>query len=335
MEKIYIGEIGGYKYWLGDIIFKGLDWYQAKDVCRALGDGWELPSKEVMKMVWENSNTQEILKSEEGWYWSSSEYSASHAWLQPSASGNQHVSGKTYTTDGLIRPVYKEKVEDKPTLPDHKVFYTRLMNPDVSICNLSGITYIFSKNEDNTYSLHASVCRGDNFSKDVGKDLANKSAPIFKNIKIGESGGFSDFLYKHKLYIGVYLESIYSEVEKKVLNFKRYAPRPNESDIKKEMEEYRKRLEKVFLDYNPSTGFFSYPKEVGEYTLRITKKDLGLLLGLVGKTLYHDMKGGTTLYRKLSALDGMFASAVRRNISHLPAIFTRDLEGVVDKILEG
>ena len=61
-------------------------WNDAIAACEALGDGWHLPTKEELNLLF--SNKEKIDGFKEGDYWSCSEYSTTGAWGQYWHSGN-------------------------------------------------------------------------------------------------------------------------------------------------------------------------------------------------------------------------------------------------------
>ena len=70
-------------------------WNYAKIVCGELGDGWRLPTKEELNLMYLNKN--EIGGFAAWYYWSSSESTSSLVWNQFFNYGNQYHSNKNYT----------------------------------------------------------------------------------------------------------------------------------------------------------------------------------------------------------------------------------------------
>jgi len=60
-------------------------WNDAIAACEALGDGWHLPTKEELNLLF--NNKEKIDGFKEGFYWSCSEYSTTSAWSQYWPSG--------------------------------------------------------------------------------------------------------------------------------------------------------------------------------------------------------------------------------------------------------
>ena len=71
------------------------NWEDAKKVCEDLGDGWKLPTREELHLMW--FNRESIGGFAVADYWSSSEYSNSNAWGQNFYSGDRGNNSKDYT----------------------------------------------------------------------------------------------------------------------------------------------------------------------------------------------------------------------------------------------
>jgi len=87
----------GYAYFLGPEASTLLIWQDAMDWCKSLGDGHELPSKEILNECYENESIREEFKQK--WYWSSTvhdEYTY-YFWGQSTLTGNQFYDCKTDT----------------------------------------------------------------------------------------------------------------------------------------------------------------------------------------------------------------------------------------------
>lgn len=69
-------------------------WKNAKKVCEDLGDGWRLPTREELHLMWVNKDS--IGGFAAAYYWSSSEYSNDNAWIQFFYNGGQYNYGKNY-----------------------------------------------------------------------------------------------------------------------------------------------------------------------------------------------------------------------------------------------
>ena len=70
-------------------------WEDAKKVCEDLGDGWRLPTREELLLMYLNKN--EIGGFVDASYWSSSEKDNEIAWFQNFLSGNQYSNYKYVT----------------------------------------------------------------------------------------------------------------------------------------------------------------------------------------------------------------------------------------------
>ena len=70
----------GYSYFLGPEAPTELDWQDAIDWCKSLGDEYELPSKEIINTCFKNKIIRKEFKRV--WYWSSDE---NHRYVSDSA----------------------------------------------------------------------------------------------------------------------------------------------------------------------------------------------------------------------------------------------------------
>ena len=72
-----------------------MDWDEAKKACADLGDGWRLPTKDELNVLYENKDN---IGGFAGYaYWSSTESDNLHAWGQDFLfSGNQYGNEKSY-----------------------------------------------------------------------------------------------------------------------------------------------------------------------------------------------------------------------------------------------
>ena len=77
-------------------------WFNAKALCENLGEGWRLPTKEELNLMYLHKNG--IGGFVEGYYWSSTEGNAGGAWLQTFNGGNQSNLNKNYT-NSYVRAV--------------------------------------------------------------------------------------------------------------------------------------------------------------------------------------------------------------------------------------
>jgi hypothetical protein len=77
------------------------NWEDAKKVCAKLGDGWRLPTREELYLMW--LNRESIGDFAAAYYWSSNEYNNFTAWSQSFTSGSQYNDGKNDTY--YVRPV--------------------------------------------------------------------------------------------------------------------------------------------------------------------------------------------------------------------------------------
>ena len=68
-------------------------WEDAKEACAKLSDGWRLPTREELHLMWLNKDDSFAAAN----YWSSSEYKYSLAWVQYFYNGDQDSYSKSYT----------------------------------------------------------------------------------------------------------------------------------------------------------------------------------------------------------------------------------------------
>jgi hypothetical protein len=73
-----------------------MKWEEAKKACKNLGDGWRLPSKDELNLLYENK--EKIGGFAKRYYWSSTEYGDNKAWRQTFNSGYANEGyGKNFT----------------------------------------------------------------------------------------------------------------------------------------------------------------------------------------------------------------------------------------------
>ena len=78
-----------------------MSWDDAKKTCAALGDGWRLPTKQELEILYVNN--QKIGGFDDNYYWSSTEAGYFDAWLQSFSSGGQVFYFKCYS--GYVRAI--------------------------------------------------------------------------------------------------------------------------------------------------------------------------------------------------------------------------------------
>jgi hypothetical protein len=71
------------------------NWEDAKKVCEELGDGWRLPTREELHLMWLNRESIGCFAA--AYYWSSSEGNTNFAWYQYFYNGYQGYFSKNYT----------------------------------------------------------------------------------------------------------------------------------------------------------------------------------------------------------------------------------------------
>ena len=75
-----------------------LNWYEAKEYVKTLGNGWRLPNKEELNQIYKSDNDFADKN-----YWTSTEYDADYAWTQLFSHGSQNTGNKSY--DCYVRAI--------------------------------------------------------------------------------------------------------------------------------------------------------------------------------------------------------------------------------------
>ena len=92
VSTIKIGNLEVMTEDLGD-----MNWDEAKKACKNLGDGWRLPTKDELNLLYENK--EKIGGFAVNYYWTSAEYDLYNAWLQNFNFGDQNGGAKGNTND--------------------------------------------------------------------------------------------------------------------------------------------------------------------------------------------------------------------------------------------
>ena len=71
-----------------------MNWYEAVEVCKNLGKGWRLPTKDELNFLYENK--EKIGGFAFNYYWSSTEFGNSNAWTQYFFNGYQVFINKFF-----------------------------------------------------------------------------------------------------------------------------------------------------------------------------------------------------------------------------------------------
>ncbi len=85
---------------------KGVDYKAANAVWGKTIDGyndWFLPSKDELNLMYANLYQKELGSFDSGWYWSSSEYNISFAWMQNFSTGAPDYNQRSIDT--CVRPI--------------------------------------------------------------------------------------------------------------------------------------------------------------------------------------------------------------------------------------
>ena len=94
-----IAEINGSRWILGPEAPEELNWNDAVAWCKAVGG--ELPPRELLLMAYMNEEIRDLFTAT--YYWSSTEFTATGAWVQSFLNGFQDYGNKTDT--GYVRAV--------------------------------------------------------------------------------------------------------------------------------------------------------------------------------------------------------------------------------------
>ena len=85
-----------------------LNWEEAKEYCESLGEGWRLPTKDELNLMYEE-HKKGVGSFTEDYYWSSSENDTGHVWFQNFILGNQYSNCNEYITN-RVRAVRDIKI---------------------------------------------------------------------------------------------------------------------------------------------------------------------------------------------------------------------------------
>ena len=85
---------------------KAMTWKEAKQTFADLGDGWRLPTKDELNLMYENKDKIGGYKNNTG-YWSSTEYNNYNAWRQNFYNGKQGYCSKdcAYLNVRVVRDI--------------------------------------------------------------------------------------------------------------------------------------------------------------------------------------------------------------------------------------
>ena len=73
-----------------------MNWYKAKEACVALGDGWRLPTKKELDIIFDEDDFED-------YYWTSTEEGDVYAWFQDFYNGSQTAVEKS--AENYVLPV--------------------------------------------------------------------------------------------------------------------------------------------------------------------------------------------------------------------------------------
>jgi hypothetical protein len=94
-ETIKIGKLEVMTKNLGEMTWEQMTWEDAMKACADLGDGWRLPTKKELNILYKNKD--KIGGFASGYYWSSTEFDANYiyVWGQNFYGGSQYDYGKS------------------------------------------------------------------------------------------------------------------------------------------------------------------------------------------------------------------------------------------------
>tara|TARA_B110001452_G_scaffold256419_1_gene249742 strand:+ start:46 stop:1011 length:966 start_codon:yes stop_codon:yes gene_type:complete len=113
---IKIGDLEVMTEDLGDLF-----WEDAKKECAKLGDGWRLPTKEELNILYENR--EEIGGFADNFYWSSMEFDNGYAWRRDFSYGFQFGTNKGTSLYSVraVRSSVENKIENSNNLNKEKL----------------------------------------------------------------------------------------------------------------------------------------------------------------------------------------------------------------------
>lgn len=103
LNGTFICQQDGYAYLLADEAPDAMDWHDAVEWCKALGDDYVLPPIEVLNACYQNENMRKQFTL--GWYWSSTKTSEVSAFGYLFSTGFQNDYNENY--DSYARAVRK------------------------------------------------------------------------------------------------------------------------------------------------------------------------------------------------------------------------------------
>lgn len=78
-----------------------MDWENAKEACNSLGEGWRLPSKDEIHILYENRDSIGGFDNDNDYYWTSTQYSDGIAWVFSDGATNFYAG----SNPGYVRAV--------------------------------------------------------------------------------------------------------------------------------------------------------------------------------------------------------------------------------------
>lgn len=94
-KELFIGELNGKRYYLGPEASERMTWLDAVNWCESIGEGYELPSRIVLLMCYENDALRDQFNVD-NWYWSNTAYRFNDRWVQHFLYGDQGSNTEDY-----------------------------------------------------------------------------------------------------------------------------------------------------------------------------------------------------------------------------------------------
>ena len=116
---------------------KKMNWEDAKIFCADLGEGWRLPTKEELNILYESKVA--IVASANNYYWSSTESGDITAWLQRFSNGNDYYTNKSSKL--YVRAV--RALEQSAGSPKSNTDYKTIIGKPIKIGNIEIAQYDF------------------------------------------------------------------------------------------------------------------------------------------------------------------------------------------------
>ncbi len=95
-NDLLIVNVSGIHVAVADADIGEMNWEQAKTACANLGNGWRLPTKEELEVIYKELHKKGKGNFPDYWYWSSTQVDAHGAWRVNFTDGTTNHYGKGY-----------------------------------------------------------------------------------------------------------------------------------------------------------------------------------------------------------------------------------------------